>query len=180
MVSISTFHTSVFGSSIHNSINNSWRFISLSHYTKTNKYVFIHQQYLSDLCCLGGICTQSFKRTTQSQIVYDANSQHVAVGNFNRDNLLDLVIANSGIDNIGVRLATGNDSSTVFIACYDPLYSIININLFTRTTSKDPGSLFSSSWNRYRYKSYTAAGCWNSGAILPAVITLIQNFTQFL
>ena len=34
----------------------------------------------------------------------------MTVGDFNQDSFLDLVIANSGIDNIGIRLASSNDS----------------------------------------------------------------------
>ena len=41
-------------------------------------------------------------------IGYDARPRHVAVGDLNNDTHLDIVTANSGTDNIGVRLGYGN------------------------------------------------------------------------
>ena len=48
----------------------------------------------------------------QSENTYDSRPQYVAVADFNQDNRLDLVIANTGIDNIGIRLGYGNGSFT--------------------------------------------------------------------
>ncbi len=61
---------------------------------------------------LDGPCILKFQRTADRIITYDSNPQHVATGDFNRDNHSDLVIANYAIDNIGIRLGDGNGSFT--------------------------------------------------------------------
>jgi hypothetical protein len=53
-------------------------------------------------------CQRIFERTAERIITYDSLPRDVALGDFNRDNHTDLVIANSGIDNIGIRLGNGN------------------------------------------------------------------------
>jgi hypothetical protein len=54
----------------------------------------------------------TFYRTAERIITYDSHPRHVAAADFNRDNHSDLVIANYGIDNIGIRLDDGNRSFT--------------------------------------------------------------------
>ena len=51
----------------------------------------------------------AFKRIHQTEAIsYNARPQHVAVADFNRDDHQDLVIVNTGFDNIGIRLEYGN------------------------------------------------------------------------
>ncbi|CAF4827986.1 unnamed protein product [Rotaria sp. Silwood1] len=49
-----------------------------------------------------------FKRTAQGTFISDSRPRHVAIGYFNDDNYLDLVVATSGSDNIGIRQGYGN------------------------------------------------------------------------
>ncbi len=50
----------------------------------------------------------NFQQTISHTIDYDSLPQYVAVGDFNKDNHLDLAVANSGAGNIGILLGYGN------------------------------------------------------------------------
>ncbi|CAF4246712.1 unnamed protein product [Rotaria sp. Silwood2] len=50
----------------------------------------------------------TFKRKAQTIFINDSHPRHVAIGDLNNDNYLDLVVVNSGIDNIGIRRGYGN------------------------------------------------------------------------
>ncbi|CAF1321342.1 unnamed protein product [Rotaria sordida] len=53
-------------------------------------------------------CEMKFERTAQGMFISDSRPQHVATGDFNGDNHLDLAIATTGSDNIGIRRGYGN------------------------------------------------------------------------
>ncbi|CAF1175169.1 unnamed protein product [Rotaria sordida] len=57
-------------------------------------------------------CEITFERSAQRQIGYDSRPQHVAVGDFNNDGHQDIVVANSGSDNVGIFLNYGNGTFT--------------------------------------------------------------------
>ena len=59
---------------------------------------------------LDATCSRTFQRIRQSDVSYDSRPRHVAVADLNQDDLEDLVIANTDIDNIGIRLGYGNGS----------------------------------------------------------------------
>jgi hypothetical protein len=59
-------------------------------------------------CCTDNTCQLTFKRMVASTQSYDSRPRHVAVGDFNNDNHLDLAVANSGTDNIGILMGYGN------------------------------------------------------------------------
>ena len=54
----------------------------------------------------------TFERFRQSEFSYDSRPRHVAVADLNQDGHQDLVIANSALNNIGVRFGYGNGSFT--------------------------------------------------------------------
>jgi hypothetical protein len=62
------------------------------------------------LIYLGKICTFVLKSEALSSIGYDSHPHSVAVGDFNNDGRPDIVVPNSGTNNIGVLLRHGNDS----------------------------------------------------------------------
>lgn len=107
---------------IYNHINDHWYPCNLPHCAKRQKYVFIYfytetSSSIEVKCCIFSViylyyldktCQRIFERTAERIITYDSLPRDVALGDFNRDNHTDLVIANSGIDNIGIRLGNGN------------------------------------------------------------------------
>ncbi len=50
----------------------------------------------------------NFQSTVERTISFDSTPRQTAVGDFNNDHHLDLVVANSGADNIGILLGFGN------------------------------------------------------------------------
>jgi hypothetical protein len=84
------------------------------------------------LCCLGKKCGFILTSSTRNLIISDSRPHSVAIGDFNNDGLLDIVVANSGINNIGVFLqhvngtfidqmtySTGSDSTPYAVAVTD-------------------------------------------------------------
>ncbi len=65
-----------------------------------------------NLCYLDQKCNLTFHRSTVPIITYDSRPRYVTAADLNMDKHSDLVIANSGIDNIGIRLGDGNRSFT--------------------------------------------------------------------
>ena len=55
-----------------------------------------------------GECEISFVRSIKRASVYDSRPHQVALGTFNKDKYLDLVVANSGTDCVGILLGYGN------------------------------------------------------------------------
>ncbi|CAF1530405.1 unnamed protein product, partial [Rotaria sordida] len=49
-----------------------------------------------------------FKRTAKGMFISDSRPRHIATGDFNGDNHLDLAVATTGSDNIGIRRGHGN------------------------------------------------------------------------
>ena len=66
---------------------------------------------------LDGTCELNFRGTAAHAIGYDSRPYHVAVGDFNRDGHLDMVVANSGTDSVGILLGYGNGSFLRQITC---------------------------------------------------------------
>ena len=56
-------------------------------------------------------CQFNFRKSITAVKRYDSRPRHIAAGDFNHDGYLDLVVANSGIDNIGVLI---NDRNGTF------------------------------------------------------------------
>ncbi|CAF0955106.1 unnamed protein product [Adineta ricciae] len=54
------------------------------------------------------VCVLTFKRTIQSFTGYDSRPRFIAVGYLNNDSQIDLAVANSGTDNIGIFLGYAN------------------------------------------------------------------------
>jgi hypothetical protein len=57
------------------------------------------------------VCELGLEATMNSSVPYDSLPRSLAVGDFNRDNKLDIVVANYGTDNIGILL---NDNNGTF------------------------------------------------------------------
>jgi hypothetical protein len=64
------------------------------------------------LCCLGKTCAFVLKSWADNLISDDSHPHSVAVGDFNNDGLPDIVVPNSGINNIGVFLRQSNKTFT--------------------------------------------------------------------
>ncbi len=61
------------------------------------------------MCChLVQKCNLNFKQTPQNPIEYKYGPRSVAIGDFNNDTWLDMVVANENVDNIAVYLGYGN------------------------------------------------------------------------
>jgi hypothetical protein len=73
-----------------------------------SSYIFI----LYVLCCLGKTCSIILKSEAQNSINGDSHPHSAAVADFNNDGLLDIVVANSGTNNIGVFLRSDNNTFT--------------------------------------------------------------------
>jgi hypothetical protein len=60
---------------------------------------------------LGKSCQSSFKAVIDTNLLQqDSYPRSVTVGDFNQDNLIDIVVVNSGTNNIGIFLNYGNDT----------------------------------------------------------------------
>jgi hypothetical protein len=57
---------------------------------------------------LDGTCQITFTRSAKPAVGYDSRPRHVVVGDFNNDGDLDVAVANSGTDNIGIFLDYNN------------------------------------------------------------------------
>jgi hypothetical protein len=64
------------------------------------------------LCCLGKTCAFVLKSSADNLISDDSLPHSVAVGDFNNDGLPDIVVPNSGTNNIGVFLRQSNATFT--------------------------------------------------------------------
>ncbi|CAF1308453.1 unnamed protein product [Adineta steineri] len=53
-------------------------------------------------------CNRTFKRTMKSSLLFDSQPRCVAAGDINNDNEMDVIVANSGTNTIGIFLSTGN------------------------------------------------------------------------
>ncbi len=84
------------------------------------------------MCCLGKTCGFVLTSSPRNSISNDSRPHSVAVGDFNNDGLLDIVVPNSGMNNIGVFLrhtngtftdqmtySTGTDSTPYAVAVTD-------------------------------------------------------------
>ena len=71
---------------------------------------YIFNLYDYNHFCLDEICLRSFKRTVNDAIQYDSQPRSLAIGDFNQDNNLDVVVANSGEDDIGIFFGYYNGS----------------------------------------------------------------------
>jgi hypothetical protein len=84
------------------------------------------------LCCLGKKCGFVLTSSARNSISNDSRPHSVAIGDFNNDGLLDIVVPNSGMNNIGVFLrhtngtftnqmiySTGSDSTSYAVAVTD-------------------------------------------------------------
>ncbi|CAF1186071.1 unnamed protein product [Rotaria sordida] len=60
------------------------------------------------LCFVVTTCQRHFERMMESSIVSDSQPRSVAVGDVNNDNQIDIVVANSGSNTIGIFLSKGN------------------------------------------------------------------------
>ncbi|CAF1034096.1 unnamed protein product [Adineta steineri] len=56
------------------------------------------------------ICELTFERSAQYQIEYDSNPRYSAVGDLNHDGYQDIIVVNSGADNLGIFFGNGNGS----------------------------------------------------------------------
>ncbi len=63
-------------------------------------------------CCLGKICKITVTSSARNLVINDSHPHSVAIGDFNNDGLLDIVVANSGMNNIGVFLRHANGTFT--------------------------------------------------------------------
>ena len=64
------------------------------------------------MCCLGKTCAFVLKSSTRNSISNDSHPHSVAIGDFNNDGLPDIVVPNSGTNNIGVFLRHSNETFT--------------------------------------------------------------------
>ena len=62
-------------------------------------------QIRSKLYCLDKKCQLDFKRTMNSSLIFSSHPRSIAVGDLNNDQYIDIVVANSGIDTIGIFLS---------------------------------------------------------------------------
>jgi hypothetical protein len=62
------------------------------------------------LCFLGQTCNLTFKRTIGNSKGYNSYPRSGAIGDFNNDTQLDIAVANSGINSIGIFLAYANET----------------------------------------------------------------------
>jgi predicted nucleotidyltransferase len=68
-------------------------------------------QFVSDFNHFSGIqCQIAFKQVTEVSIINNPHPLSVAVGDFNNDSWLDIAVANSGTNKIGIFLGYGNGS----------------------------------------------------------------------
>ncbi len=58
-------------------------------------------------------CQLTFKQSIEQANGYDSRPLQVAVGDFNRDGDLDIVVANSGTDSIGIFIGYGNGTFSI-------------------------------------------------------------------
>jgi hypothetical protein len=56
----------------------------------------------------GKVCQHTFKPIIQQPGTYTSSPRSIAIGNFNDDQILDIVVANNAIDNVAVLLGYGN------------------------------------------------------------------------
>ncbi|CAF0961466.1 unnamed protein product [Adineta steineri] len=56
----------------------------------------------------GQVCKPTYKPLVNQKIQYNPYTRSTAIGDFNRDNHLDMVLANYGSDNIGIRFGKGD------------------------------------------------------------------------
>lgn len=59
---------------------------------------------------LGRICRRTFTRTWRSSLISSSLPQSVAVADLNNDQQMDIVVANTGTDNIGVFISKDNET----------------------------------------------------------------------
>ncbi|CAF1562361.1 unnamed protein product [Rotaria sp. Silwood1] len=59
---------------------------------------------------VGSICEMTFKRIVKTSIVHSSNPRFIAVGDLNKDDKVDMAVANFGTDTIGIFLS--NDGQT--------------------------------------------------------------------
>ena len=61
---------------------------------------------------LGITCPFTYKRMMKSTIIYSSQPRFVSVADINNDHLMDIVVANSGANTIGIFLSEGNETFT--------------------------------------------------------------------
>ena len=64
----------------------------------------------SHRCFLGNTCQRTFHRTMKSSIALSSQPHAVAVNDLNNDRYIDIVVANSGTNTIGIFIANNNKS----------------------------------------------------------------------
>ena len=55
-------------------------------------------------------CELTFREVNENPIEYDTDPRSIALGDFNRDGLMDIVVANFGTNNIEILFGFGNGS----------------------------------------------------------------------
>ena len=64
----------------------------------------------SECYCLEKTCELKFKRTMKSSLIVSSQPHSIALGDFDNDQRIDLVVANSGANSIGIFLAQDNQT----------------------------------------------------------------------
>jgi hypothetical protein len=62
--------------------------------------------------CLDEKCQLNFERSAHRETGYNSHPRYAAIGDFNNDKYLDIVVANSDTDNVGILLGYGNGTFT--------------------------------------------------------------------
>ncbi|CAF3755537.1 unnamed protein product [Rotaria sp. Silwood1] len=94
-------------------------------------------------------CQHMFRRTMKSSIIYNSQPRSVAIGDFNNDNKIDIVVANSGTNTIGIFLS--NDNGT-----------FINQQTYLTGYQSRPYSIIVNDFNNDHYQDIAVANYGNN------------------
>ena len=110
----------------------------------------------------------SFKRTNKSSISYSSQPRSIAIGDLNNDNRLDIVVANSGTNTIGI-----------FISNIDGTFS--NQNTYSTGLQSRPYSIVINDFNNDNYLDIAVAnyGTNNIGIFLGYGNATFENQKVF-
>ncbi|CAF1311483.1 unnamed protein product [Adineta steineri] len=114
------------------------------------------------------ICQRTFKRTAESATGHNSRPYSIALADFNNDNKLDGVVANSGEDNIGILLQIANVSA-------------INQVTYSTGTNSRPHSVIVNNFNQDNFLDIIVAnfGTNNIGIFLGEQNGTFANITTF-
>jgi hypothetical protein len=117
---------------------------------------------------LDKICRATFKPTVDNTIDYDSQPCSLASGDFNQDNKLDIVVTNSGQDNIGIFLRDDNET-------------LLNQTIYSTGSHSNPYSVVVSDFNQDNFLDIAVAnyGTHNIGIFRGKKNGTFANQTTF-